>query len=67
MHLELFLFRVLVSYAPIVGFLWVFFSHGALAMFLREWYAGYVTSHMVLVVVLITSFLSFEGAGVPAL
>jgi hypothetical protein len=36
-------------------------------MFLREWYAGYVTSHRVLVVVLITSFLSFEGAGVPAL
>jgi hypothetical protein len=34
-----------------------FFSSGAPAVFLREWYVGYVTPCRVLVVVLITSFL----------
>jgi hypothetical protein len=37
------------------------FSPNALAVFLREGYAGYVTLLRVLVVVLITSFLSSVG------
>jgi hypothetical protein len=70
-HLELFLVKVLVPYSPVLCF---FFSPGAPAVFLKEGYAGYVTPCRVLVVVLITSFLSpvrglefllfEEGAGV---
>jgi hypothetical protein len=53
MHLELFLFRVLIPCAPVVGV-----QLGAPAVFLRDGYAGYVTSCRVLVVLQITSFLS---------
>jgi hypothetical protein len=56
MHLELFFVSVLIPYAPIVGVL-RFFSPGAPAGFVREEYAGYVTSCRVLVMV-------SEGAGV---
>jgi hypothetical protein len=56
MHLELFLVRVLISCALIVGVL-SFFSSGAPAVFLRERYTGYIIPCRVLVVVLITTFL----------
>jgi hypothetical protein len=66
-HLELFLVRVFIPCAPIVGVL-RFFSPGAPAVFLREGYAGNVTSCWVLVVLQITFFSPFsEGAGVPPL
>jgi hypothetical protein len=53
MHLELFWVRILIPCALVVGVL-SFFP----AVFLREGYAGYVTSYRVLDVVPITSFLS---------
>jgi hypothetical protein len=57
-HLELFLARVFISCAPIVGVLSFFFPPpGALAVFFREGYAGYVTPCGALVVVPISSFL----------
>jgi hypothetical protein len=56
MHLELFLVRVLILCAPVVG-VFSFFSPGAPTVFLREGYAGYVTPCRVLVAVLITSLL----------
>jgi hypothetical protein len=61
MHLDSFLVRVLIPFAPIVGlfcFLFFFLSPGALAMYLREGFARYVIPCSVLVVVTITSFLS---------
>jgi hypothetical protein len=49
---------VLISCAPIVGVLSFFFPPpGALAVFFREGYAGYVTPCGALVVVPISSFL----------
>jgi hypothetical protein len=42
MHLELFLLRVLIPCAPVIGVLRVF-SPGAPAVFLREGYAGNIT------------------------
>jgi hypothetical protein len=57
MHLELFLVRVLIPLCPCSwGF--DFFSPGTPAVFLREGYSGYVALCKVLVMVLITSFLS---------
>jgi hypothetical protein len=50
MHLELVLVGVLIPHAPVVRILG-FFSPGALAVFLREEYAGYTTLCWVLVVV----------------
>jgi hypothetical protein len=57
MHPELFLVMVLIRCASVVRVL-RFFSSGAPTVFLREGYAGYVTPWRVLVLVLITSFLS---------
>jgi hypothetical protein len=54
-HLVLFLFKVLIPCAPVVGVLTFF--QGAPAVFLREGNAGYITCCRVLVVVPITTFL----------
>jgi hypothetical protein len=62
-HLELFLVRILVPYAPVVGvFVFFFFPPGTPAVFVREGYAGYVALCRVLIVVLITTFL-FSARG----
>jgi hypothetical protein len=64
-HLELFLVRILITYAPIVG-VFSFFSPGAPTVFLREGCTGNITPCSVLAVVQITSFLpSARGLEFP--
>jgi hypothetical protein len=67
LHLKLFLVRVLIPCAPVVGVL-TFISPGAPAVFLREGCAGNVAPCRVLAVVQITSFLpSVRGWSSPSL
>jgi hypothetical protein len=66
MHLELFLIRVLIPSASVVGIMRFFFFSGVPAVFLREESAGNVTPFRVLVVVQISSFLpSARGLEFP--